>query len=91
MACYIITYDLLNAKTEDYEDLISAIKKYPKWGHISESVWAVVPHQGIGAATIRDELQKFLKTNDRLFVIKSGVEAAWRNSLCQNEWLKENL
>ena len=91
MACYIVTYDLVHADTMDYQELISAIQKYSKWGRISKSVWAVVPQQGITAAMIRDNLAKFIDKDDRLFVIKSGVEAAWRNSMCDNGWLKENL
>ena len=91
MSCYIIAYDLNHADTTDYKELFSAIKRYPKWAHISESVWAVVPQQGVGAAAIRDNLKRFMDKDDRLFVVKSGIESAWHNSMCTNEWLKENL
>jgi hypothetical protein len=40
---------------------------------------------------IRDNLKSQMDGNDRLFVIKSGVEAAWSNAICKNQWLKENL
>ena len=88
MACYIISYDLL-APGRNYEQLYSALKTYSKWAKINESVWAIVTEKK--AVDIRAHLAQFLDANDRLFVIKSGVEAAWRHSKCKNEWLKENL
>ncbi len=88
MACYIISYDLL-APGKNYEELYSALKTYTKWAKINQSVWAVVTQKS--AVEIRTHLTQYMDANDRLFVIKSGVEAAWRNSRCKNEWLKENL
>lgn len=89
MTCYIISYDL-RAPGRNYEQLYAAIQSYEKWAHINESMWAIVTN-GSSAVGIRDNLTRFLDSNDRLFVIKSGVEAAWRNSICKNEWLKGNL
>lgn len=88
MACYIISYDL-RAPGRNYEQLYAAIKAYGKWAHINESLWAVVTDTN--AVAVRDNLTKYLDPNDRLFVVKSGVEAAWKNSMCKNEWLKGNL
>lgn len=87
MACYIISYDLRNNR--DYRSLSEAIKTYSKWARITESTWAVVTVKS--AVEIRNHLSSVMDNDDRLFVIKSGVEAAWLNSLCGNEWLKENL
>lgn len=88
MACYIVSYDLL-APGRNYEQLYSALKTYTKWAKVNESVWAIVTEKK--AVEVRTHLTQYLDANDRLFVIKSGVEAAWRNSKCKNEWLKENL
>lgn len=88
MTCYIVSYDL-RAQGRNYEQLYAALKNYPKWAMINESVWAIVTEKS--AVDIRDNLTQYIDSNDRLFVIKSGVEAAWRNSKCKNEWLKENL
>jgi CRISPR/Cas system-associated endoribonuclease Cas2 len=88
MSCYIVSYDL-RKPGRNYDSLYSAIKTYTKWARINESVWAVVTPQS--AVQIRDYLGQFMDSNDRLFVVKSGVEAAWRQSICKNEWLKENL
>jgi hypothetical protein len=87
MKCYIISYDLVNQR--DYESLHKAIKSYSGWAKITESTWAVKTDNT--AKEIRDHLSEFLDQDDRVFVIKSGVEAAWRNSICKNEWLKNNL
>lgn len=86
MACYLISYDL--RKERDYDSLIEAIKKY-KWAHVLESAWAIVTSQS--ATEVRDYLAQYIDDDDGLFVLKSGVEAAWRKVLCNNEWLKENL
>lgn len=86
MTCYIICYDLV--KEKDYEELYKVIKSY-KYGQITESTWAIVTNEK--AKEVRDNLQKHMDSDDRLFVIKSGKEAAWANVLCANKWLKDNL
>jgi len=87
MACYIISYDL--RKERSYSDLYEAIKSYSRWAHILESTWAVTSDDS--AVKVRDHLSLYIDEDDGLFVIKSGVEAAWRNVLCKNDWLKEHL
>lgn len=87
MKCYIISYDL--RKDRDYKSLYKAIRSYSKWAWITESTWAVVTNKS--AISIRDHLAGVMDSDDRLFVVKSGVEAAWRNSRCKNKWLKDNL
>ncbi len=87
MQCYIISYDLINQS--DYKSLHKAIKSYGTWAHISESIWAV--YTSSSAKQIRDNLSSVMDGDDRIFVIKSGVEAAWRNVICSNKWLKDNL
>ncbi|BDW93294.1 hypothetical protein MACH07_21260 [Flagellimonas marinaquae] len=89
MATYIISYDLNNATDAQYESLYKKIKGYGTWAHITESTWAIVTEQK--AVAVRDYLTQNLPQGSRLFVIKSGVEAAWKNVMCKNEWLKNNL
>lgn len=83
--CYIITYQLLN----DPSVVISAIKKYGTWAKIIDNTWAIVTEKS--AKEVRDELSSLIGQRERLFVIKSGVEAAWKNAACTNEWLKKNI
>ena len=88
MACYLVSYDLREPQ-RDYEKLYAAIKSYGTWAHINESLWAVVTTKS--ALEVRDHLLQYLNADDRLFVVKSGVEAAWRNTICKTEWLKDHL
>ncbi len=88
MPCYIISYDL-RTPGRNYNALYEAIKAYGTWAHINESLWAVVTTKT--AVQVRDHLATHVDQNDRIFVIKSGVEAAWRHSICKNEWLLEKL
>lgn len=87
MNCYIISYDLTEGT--NYEPLYDAIKAYGTWARITESTWAVVSSSS--AKAIRDKLGAYLPAGGRLFVIKSGVEAAWRNVIGKSEWLQKHL
>ena len=87
MACYIINYDL--RKVKDYDSLIGAIKAYGTWAKILKSCWAVVTNSS--AEKLRDDLLKHMDADDGIFVIKSGVEAAWRKVECEGSWLQKNL
>jgi hypothetical protein len=87
MACYIVPYDL--RKQRNYDELYEAIKSYGTWAHILESTWAVETTKS--AVEVRDHLLEFIDSDDGLFVIKSGKEAAWQGVICKNDWLKEHL
>jgi hypothetical protein len=89
MQAYIVTYDLANASTIDYEALFAAIKEYGVWARVTESTWIVATDKT--AKEIRDYLEAFLTPGSRLFVVKSGKEAAWRDVRCKNDWLKKWL
>lgn len=85
--CYIISYDM--AEGGNYDKLYDAIESYGTWAHITESTWAVETEDS--ATKIRANLSQYLPKGSRLFVVKSGAEAAWRNVLCRNQWLKGHL
>ena len=87
MKCYLISYDLINRR--DYNVLYDAIRSYGTWAKINESLWAIVTTQS--ALQIYENLIKFVDNDDRLFVIKSGGEAAWINAISSDDWLKSNL
>lgn len=88
MASYIVSYDL-QTPGRNYEALYQALRSYTRWARVNNSVWAIVTEST--AVQVRDHLLQFIDSNDRIFVVRSGAEAAWRNSICKNEWLKENL
>ncbi|WP_174524906.1 CRISPR-associated protein Cas2 [Burkholderia glumae] len=84
---YIISYDIKGS--DGYDDLFDAIKKYPGWAHITESTWAITTEDT--HTEVRDNLGAHLPKGSRLLVVRSGSAAAWRNTICSNEWLKKNL
>lgn len=86
---YIISYDLKNANSDSYEKITEYIKSHGTWAHINESLWAIKTEKS--AILIRDEFTDIVPNGSSVFIIKSGVEAAWFNVLCRNEWLKDNL
>jgi CRISPR-associated endonuclease Cas2 len=87
MQSYIISYDLKNQKIN--KSLYKTIKSYGTWAHISKSTWAVSTNSS--AKQIRDHLSSVMDDDDSIFVVKSGVESAWKNATCKNQWLKDNL
>lgn len=88
MKCYIIMYDL-RAPGRNYTALYAALKSYGTWAKITESSWAIVTESS--ATNIRDHLIQLIDSNDRLFVIKSGHNSAWRNAIGSNDWFKKYL
>jgi len=88
VSTYIITYDL-RVPGRSYQPLHDRIRQYPNWAKITESNWVVVTTWT--AVQIRDDLARYVDQNDRIFVVKSGKEAAWQNAICDNEWLRTNL
>lgn len=87
MTTYIVSYDLVGNK--NYNDLYDELKAKKAWAKITESTWGVVSDES--AKELRDRLLRVMDEDDRLFIVKSGVEAAWSNSKCKNEWLKKWL
>lgn len=86
---FIITYDISQGNTLDYKKIFEYFKSFGTWAKITESTWAIVTEKK--AKEVRDEILEILPVESKLFVIKSGGIAAWRNVICRNEWLKNNL
>ncbi|MEL6717623.1 MAG: hypothetical protein AAFP82_02825 [Bacteroidota bacterium] len=84
---YIVIHQL--GENSDKSSLIEYLKSFPGWARITDNSWAVVSE--IKAKEIRDELLKYKGEDGRIFVIKSGVEAAWSNTRGKNQWFKNNL
>lgn len=60
MNTYIISYDLRN--TKDYNSLITAIRSYPKFNKVLESLWII--QSSYTAETIRDNLGSKMDNDD---------------------------
>lgn len=81
MALCWISYDL-DKPGQDYPDLINRLKQL-KAQEVTRSDWLLssdsTPEQ------IRDDLLKYLDTNDRIIVAELKNSAAWRNLLISND------
>ncbi len=88
MKSYIIEYDL-RQPGRNYDALYDAIKSFGAWAHITESTWFI--KSGSQCTIIRDKLMECLDKNDRIFVAELTGVAAWYNTICEGEFLKENL
>jgi len=89
MTCYIVSFQAKELAVR--QRLREALRTYPKYCPINNTCWAVVADKK--ASEIRDDLTPHLKLGDRVFVIRSGTEAAWRSAISpkHSEWLKKNL
>ena len=87
MQAYIISYDM--AWRGDYKALQEAIQSYSAYAHITESTWAVLTEYS--AQMIANHLTEYLPDGSRLFVVRSGDEAAWQYLNDSDEWLEAIL
>ncbi|MEH3114864.1 CRISPR-associated protein Cas2 [Pedobacter terrae] len=81
-------YDL-RAPGRNYNELYEAIRAYGTWAKITESSWAILSEHS--ASLVRDNLLQHIDANDRIFVIKSGQYAAWRNVIGTSDWFQKHL
>jgi hypothetical protein len=76
MKKYLVSYDLNNPpKQPDYHPLIARIRDYWDGEKVLYSEWFV--RTGANAVTIRDDLARFVDSNDGLIVLGLTGEAAW--------------
>lgn len=89
MTCYIVSFEvkLESTRTKIHERL----KTFEGYCPVNHHCWAIT--SGKKATEVRDLIAEVLAPGDRLFVIRSGTEAAWRNAYGEknSEWLKKNL
>lgn len=89
MACYVVTFEVNNVLKRNA--LKEGLKSYGSYCPIHDNAWAIITPNT--AAQIRDHLTPFIDPTDRLFVVRSGSEAAWSNAYGEqhSDWLKKNL
>ncbi len=88
MSTYIVTYDL-SAPGRDYKRLFDYLKTYT-YAHVVESVWVIKTYKS--AVTLRDEIKRYVDSNDKVLVIKTTREAAWLGLSAEiGDWLNDHL
>jgi len=89
MACYVVTFEVKDQTK--LASLKEGLKTYGSYCPIHENAWVILTPKT--AAQVRDHLSTFINPTDRLFIVRSGVEAAWRNAYGEQhtDWLKKNL
>ncbi len=89
MTTYIVTFeikdDIRRQKVKEH------LKTYGFFCPIHQFAWAI--RTGKKAVNIRDDINTITSSVDRVFVIRTGTEAAWKNAFGQenSEWLKKYL
>jgi len=89
MTCYVVTFQ---TNSEDSRSKVrEVLKGYGSYCPIHDYCWAIMTAEK--AAQVRDKVKDVLTSGERVFVVRSGTEAAWLNSYGEknNAWLKENL
>ena len=89
MSTYIVTFEISDDKV--LTALTDKLKTFGGYCPSHKNAWAISTDKK--AIDIRDALTSIIKPNDRVFVIRSGTEAAWWNSYGQNnnDWLIKYL
>jgi hypothetical protein len=89
MTCYIVSFQSDSAATR--QKIRDLLKTYSIYCPINSTCWAIVTEKK--ATEIRDHVGEALGSEDRIFVVRSGTEAAWRNAIStkHTDWLKKNL
>ncbi|OGT60233.1 MAG: hypothetical protein A3E01_15460 [Gammaproteobacteria bacterium RIFCSPHIGHO2_12_FULL_63_22] len=89
MSCYLIIFEVKTLAKRN--ELRGLMKKLGGYCPITRTSWAITTDQR--AKEIRDYLKVATAPGDRLFVVRSGTEAAWKNAIStkHSDWLKANL
>jgi hypothetical protein len=89
MTCYIVAFQAESEATRG--KVREVLKSYGTFCPINNTCWAIVTDTS--AKDVRDKISNVLDSGDRVFVVRSGTEAAWRNAIGvkNTEWLKKHL
>lgn len=89
MTTYIVTFEV-NDKTRRSK-VYEKLKEFRYYCPIHENAWAIQTDKK--STDIRDYISQVMLADDRIFVIRTGTEAAWKNAYGNDhtEWLKKHL
>ena len=87
MQHFIVSYDL-DKPGQNYLPLIQRLKQLGAI-ELLRSDWLLA--NPASAASVRDDLMRFMDSNDRIFVGILSGEAAWSNPLVSSEVIKKTF
>ena len=89
MKTYIVTFDIDD--TSENDRIVEYLKRHENVRQIHRYCWAI--NTALSAVDLRNAINNHVPVGASVFVVRSGVEAAWRNSYGQNtdDWLKQRL
>jgi hypothetical protein len=87
MKTYVLSFDLNHGY--DQSEIFEELANLGETQQALSSTWFLKSE--LTAKEIRDKLGAHLAADERVMVMKSGGPAAWRNVMCDNKWLIENL
>ena len=89
MKCYVVTFETKSEETR--KKIKETLKSYRIYCPITRHCWAIKTDKS--ASQIRDHLMSVLDDDNRIFVVRSGTEAAWLNSFGKKHdaWLRKHL
>lgn len=88
MTWYVVSYDLRDPQ-RDYSRLYTRLDAWRAL-RVLESVLIIRVKQS-SSSSIRDDLKKYIDSNDGLFVAKLTAEAAWSSLDCSDQETKNKL
>ena len=89
MTTYIVTFEIEDATRR--QKVKEHLKSYGFFCPIHQNAWAIRTEKK--AVDVRDAINALTVGTDRVFVIRTGTEAAWKNAYGQDntDWLKKYL
>jgi len=89
MTTYIVTFEVKDQAR--YTKVKEKLKEFGNYCPINDNAWAIRTEKK--ATEVRDFITLVMTSEDRIFVIRTGTEAAWRNAYGKeySEWLKKYL
>lgn len=89
MSCFLVNFEVSDQSTASA--VRAKLKEFKIYCPMTATCWAIVTEKK--AAEVVDEIGTVLKSGDRIFVVRSGTEGAWRNSYGSkhSDWLKKHL
>lgn len=89
MTTYIVTFEVKDITRKNR--VKEKLKEFGYYCPIHDNAWAIRTEKK--ATEVRDTITPLMTSEDRIFVIRTGTEAAWRNAYGteHSEWLKKHL